>query len=341
MRQDRPVAPHLTASVARPLGIALGVLADRVLGDPRRLHPVAGFGRAATWLEHRWYADDVWCGARFTAVAVGVPVAVGVLAERATVRHPVLRTVLTAAGTWAVLGGASLATEGEAMAATLERGDLGAARSRLSHLCARDPAGMSGDDLARATVESLAENASDAVVAPLLWGAVAGLPGLLGYRAVNTLDAMVGYTSARYLRFGRVPAKLDDAVNIVPSRVTGAVVAAVAPVVAGSPAAAWQVMRRDGGAHPSPNAGRPEAATAGALGLRLGGENVYDGQAERRPVLGRGRSPVTADIRRAVRLGRAVAAVAAVLSVGTAAAVARVSPQLRRGWLRPERPVIL
>ena len=108
------------------------------------------------------------------------------------------------------------------MAAVLESGDLQAARGRLAHLCARDPSGLDADALARATVESLAENTSDAVVAPLLWGAVAGVPGLLGYRAVNTLDAMVGYRSQRYLRFGRVAARLDDVANWVPARVTGA-----------------------------------------------------------------------------------------------------------------------
>ena len=118
---------------------------------------------------------------------------------------------VTAAATWVVLGGTSLAREGLVMASALERDDLDAARGRLGHLCARDPTGLDAGALARATVESLAENTSDAVVAPLLWGAVAGVPGLLGYRAVNTLDAMLGYRSPRYLRFGRVAARLDDA----------------------------------------------------------------------------------------------------------------------------------
>lgn len=313
----------LTPAAARPLGIALGFAADLVAGDPRRFHPVAGFGRAAGALERRWYADDVGRGARYTAVAVGVPVALGLAAERAGSRRPVLKLLLTAAGTWAVLGGTSLAREGTVMADLLERGDVPAARARLSHLCARDPQGMAADDLARATVESLAENASDAVVAPLLWGAVAGLPGLLGYRAVNTLDAMIGYTSPRYLHFGRAAARLDDAVNLVPARVTAALVAVCAPLAGGSPAHAWRVWQRDGAAHPSPNAGRPEAATAGALGLRLGGENVYAGHVERRPVLGDGRPPLVPDVRRAVRLGRAVAGAAALVAVAAAGAFAR------------------
>lgn len=318
----------LATAAARPLGIALGVAVDLVVGDPRRFHPVAAFGQAAAWLERRWYADDVRSGARYTIAAVGVPVALGCLVERATAGRPVLRAVATAVGTWAVLGGTSLAREGVAMAGLLEGDDLPAARDRLSHLCARDPSGMSGDDLARATVESLAENSSDAVVAPLFWGAVAGLPGLLGYRAVNTLDAMVGYTSPRYRNFGRVAARTDDVVNLVPARVAAVLVVASAPVAGGSPTTAWRVLRRDGGAHPSPNAGHPEAAIAGALGVRLGGENVYGGTAERRPELGDGRSPQVADVRRAVRLVRVVTGAASVVSVLAAITVTRARRRL-------------
>jgi len=313
----------LPAAAARPAGIALGVLADALFADPRRGHPVAGFGRAASALERRWYADDVGRGALFTGVAVGVPVALGVLAERATARRPLARAAVTAAATWAVLGGTSLAREGTAMAGLLEAGarpggDLTGARRRLSHLCARDPSQLTADELARATVESLAENASDAVVAPLLWGAVAGVPGLLGYRAVNTLDAMVGYRSARYERFGRVPARLDDGVNLVPARVCGALVSLAAPTVGGSTARAWRTMRRDGGRHPSPNAGRPEAAAAGALAVSLGGRNTYPGYVEDRPALGDGHPPRVADVHRAVRLGRAVTVTATALAVGVA-----------------------
>ena len=311
-----PFSPAAT----RSLGIALGVAADLALGDPRRLHPVAGFGRAALALERRLYRDEIRRGAAFAALAVGGPVAFGIALERTGRRRPVLHTLLTAAATWSVLGGTSLAREGSAMARALEAGDLAAARSRLSNLCARDPAGMDSDSLARATVESLAENASDAVVAPLLWGAVAGLPGLLGYRAANTLDAMVGYTSPRYLRFGRVAARFDDLVNLVPARVAGGLIALSAATVGGSPAQAWRVLRLDGGRHPSPNAGRPEAATAGALGVRLGGENVYAGHTERRPVMGAGRIPNAGDVRRAVRLGRVTALAAAGIAVGLAAA---------------------
>src|SRR6202011_5055683 len=146
------------------------------------------------------------------------------------------------------------------------------------------------------------------------WGAVAGIPGLVAYRAVNTLDAMVGHRSARYLRFGWASARLDDAANWVPARVTAALTAACAPMVtSASPVAVLRVVRRDGGRHPSPNAGRCEAAFAGALGVRLGGTNVYQGRSERRGTLGDGPPPGPADLDRAIRLSRLITVAATAL----------------------------
>ena len=304
------------SAAARPIGLALGMLADVIFADPRRGHPVAGFGRAAAALERRLYGDAVGRGAAFTGLAVAGPVLTGLAVQRVTRGRPVLTALTTAAATWAVLGGTSLAREGTAMASELEGGDLVAARLRLRNLCARRSDGLPAAELARATVESLAENASDAVVAPLFWGAVGGVPGLLGYRAVNTLDAMVGYTDPRYLRFGRVAARLDDLVNLVPARLTAGLTVVAAPTVGGDPVATWRVLRRDGSRHPSPNAGRAEAAAAGALGVRLGGANAYADGVERRPQLGEGPAPGVTDVRRAVRLGRVVAGLAAVVCTG-------------------------
>jgi adenosylcobinamide-phosphate synthase len=279
---------------------------------------VAGYGRLAGLLEQRLYADDRLAGTRFAAVAVGVPVAAAIAARRVTRRRPVARAVLTAVATWAVLGGASLRREALAMAGALDTGDLPAARRRLPHLCGRDPSTLDEAELARATVESVAENTSDAVVGPLFWGAVAGLPGLVGYRAVNTLDAVVGHRSARYRRFGTASARLDDAANLVPSRLTAALTVAVAPAVGGSPLATLRTWLRDGSKHPSPNAGQCEAAAAGALGVRLGGRNVYGSRVEDRPFLGAGSRPGAPDIRRAAKLSTVVGAVA----VGAAVAYA-------------------
>ncbi|MEV1293781.1 cobalamin biosynthesis protein [Pseudonocardia sp. NPDC049635] len=306
---------------ARAAGLMIGILADTAFGDPRRGHPVAAFGSLATRLERRLYRDSRAAGAAYTAVLVGGTVAVGALAARTG--GPVTRTVVTAASTWAVLGGTSLVREGGALAAELAADDLPAARRRVPHLCARDPALLDSGGMARAGVESLAENTSDAVVGPLVWGALAGVPGLLGYRAVNTLDAMVGYRSARYERFGCAAARLDDLVNLVPSRVTALLTVALAPLVGGSPRAALRAWRRDAAAHPSPNAGPVEATAAGALGLRLGGPTTYAHGTENRPTLGDGRRPGPADLARAARLSRLVAATAGVLAVGVALVAAR------------------
>jgi len=291
-------------------GLLAGVALDALTGDPRRGHPVAAFGRAAGALERRLYADSRVRGAVFAGVCVLGAAGLGAVARRGSL--PV------AVATWAVLGGTSLAREGLAMGESLEAGDLEAAHARLPHLCGRDPDALGPDELTRATVESIAENTSDAAVAPLLWGAVLGVPGLLGYRAVNTLDAMVGHRGPRYERFGWAAARTDDVANWVPARVTGLLTVACAPLVGGSPREAYRILRRDGGRHPSPNAGRCEAAFAGALGVRLGGVNVYGSRVEHRPELGDGRAPEPADIRRAVRLSRAVTLAAAALAAGAA-----------------------
>jgi adenosylcobinamide-phosphate synthase len=302
----------------RPAGLVLGVLADALLGDPRRGHPVAGFGRAAAALEKCWYADRRSSGSAYAAVLVGGAVGLGVLAERATACRPFARVALTGLATWAVLGGSSLAGHGAGLARELASGDLAAARARLPSLCGRDPAVLDATGMARAGTESMAENTSDAVVAPLLWGAVAGMPGLLGYRAVNTLDAMVGYRSPRYRRFGWAAARLDDLANLVPARVAALLFAGLAPGVGGSPRAAVAAWCRDAAAHPSPNAGPVEAATAGALGVTLGGRTVYPHGMEERPRLGAGPPPGPVDLARAARLSRLVGAAAALLSAAIA-----------------------
>ncbi|TMR90794.1 cobalamin biosynthesis protein [Nonomuraea basaltis] len=311
-----------------PLGLALGVALDRLVGDPRSgAHPVAVFGRAAARLEGSLYGDGRARGVVHVGLCVGGAAGLGVLLSRA----PKARTIVTAVATWAVLGGTTLAREGAYMADALERDDLERARARLPHLCGRDPSALEAPELARATVESLAENTSDAVVAPLFWGAVAGVPGLLAYRAINTLDAMIGHRSPRYQRFGWAAARLDDVANYVPARVTGLLAVLIGPDRRG----ALAVLRRDGHRHPSPNAGRCEAAFAGALGVTLGGTNVYGGRTEHRPTMGDGPKPGVRDIRRAVRLTRAVSLAAAGAAVLTSWAL---SSRAMRHRLHPGPP---
>jgi adenosylcobinamide-phosphate synthase len=313
-RHDVQVIPSRDLPTAA--GLLLGAAADLALGDPGRGHPVAAFGTAASALERRTWRDARLPGAAHALALTGAATALGAALDRATRRHPLARTVVTAAATWTVLGGTSLGRAAGALHAPLAAGDLPAARLALPALAGRDPRDLDEPELARAAVESVAENTADAAVAPLLWGAAAGLPGLLGYRAVNTLDAMVGHRSPRYQRFGWAAARMDDVANWVPARVTAALTAACAPLVTGaSPVSVLNVVRRDGGRHPSPNAGRCEAAFAAALGVRLGGTNVYGGVAEARPDLGEGRAPEPEDIRRAVMLSRAVTVSATALAV--------------------------
>jgi adenosylcobinamide-phosphate synthase len=312
-RRDLPLAA----------GLALGAAADLVLADPGRRHPVAGFGTAAAALERRVWHDSRGAGAGYAMALTGGVVVLGSALDRATRRRPAVRAVVVAAATWTVLGGTSLGRAAGTLQRHLTAGDLPAARSALPALAGRDPRGLDAGELARATVESVAENTADAAVAPLFWGAVAGLPGLLGYRAVNTLDAMVGHHSPRYERFGWAAARADDVANWLPARITAALTVTCAALVGGSPAGALRTWWRDGAAHPSPNAGRCEAAAAGALRVRLGGRNVYGSRAEERPPLGDGPPPDARDVGRAVRLSRAVWLAAAVAAVAAAALPAR------------------
>jgi adenosylcobinamide-phosphate synthase len=297
------------------MGLAVGYLADRAVGDPHRGHPVAVFGAAASWLEDRFYADRQHAGVMYTSVLVGAAIGLGAALERLISHRPLITVITTAAATWAVLGGRSLSREAATVAEQLADGNLIAARDQVRHLVGRDTAELSMEEVARATVESVAENASDAIVAPLLWGAVAGLPGLLGYRAANTLDAMIGHRSSRYLRFGWAAARLDDLANWMPARVAALAAAAWAPLVGGTAGNVIDVVRRDAGQHPSPNAGVVEAAFAGALHVRLGGQNTYHGAVEDRGILGNGRPVAVTDIARACRLAAAVSMSALAVAV--------------------------
>ncbi|PJM94464.1 cobalamin biosynthesis protein [Streptomyces sp. CB01373] len=284
-------------------GAAAGLLGDLLLGDPRRGHPVAVFGRAAGAVERALWRDHRGRGALHTAVCVGGAVSSAALAASAVRSSRTASVALTAAATWAVVGGTSLAREARQIGRALEAGDVEGARARLPHLCGRDPQALDADGIARAVVESVAENTSDAVVGALVWGAAAGVPGLVGFRAVNTLDAMVGHKSPRYRRYGWASARLDDLAGWPGARLT-----AVLAVVAGDdPRGAVRAWRADARKHPSPNAGPVEAAFAGALGVRLGGTLSYGGRVEHRPVLnGAGRAVQQGDIERAVRLSRRV-----------------------------------
>jgi len=287
-----------------PIAAGVGVLADGLLGEPPLTpHPVAAFGTVMRALERRLYADRRASGMAHAAAGVGLGAATGALLGS------------TAVATYLAVAGRALRDASAEVAVALEEGDLELARSLVPSLVGRDPSGLDASELARAVVESLAENTVDAVVAPALWGAVGGAPAVLAYRAANTLDAMVGHRSERYTRYGWASARVDDAANWVPARVTAVLVAAVRP---GRAARVWRTVRAEASRHPSPNAGVAEAAFAAALGLRLGGLNRYGDRVELRPSLGDGRPAGPADIAPAAALCRDVGLALAAALVGTA-----------------------
>ncbi|MHB1836544.1 MAG: CobD/CbiB family cobalamin biosynthesis protein [Solirubrobacteraceae bacterium] len=286
-----------------------GYGADLVLGDPRRLHPGAGFGSLAARAERAAYAPTRRRGALVVAgLVAGAAAAAELAARRAS------RPVALAATMWIALGGRSLRREALRVAGLIDGDRLPEARVALRSLCGRDASEMDPGGLCRAVVESLAENTSDAVVGALVWGAAGGAPGVAAYRAANTLDAMFGHRSERYAEFGWAAARLDDLMNWPAARLSALITALAAPLVGGSPARTLRTVRRDGGRHPSPNAGRVEAGFAGALDVRLGGPLAYQGRVEHRPYLGEGRRPDSGDIRRAARLSLAVGTLAATVS---------------------------
>ncbi len=280
--------------------VALGIVGDRLMGEPpASVHPVVAFGRVMRAVERRLYRDARVAGVAHAAIGTGLGLAAGGLVGS------------TAVATWVAVAGRVLGEAAMAVASALDADDLRLARSLLPALVGRDPSGLDEKELSRAVVESVAENTVDAIIAPVVWAALLGAPGALGYRAVNTLDAMVGHRSARYGNYGWASARLDDLAGWIPARVTAGLVAAVRP---GAASAIWTAVRTQAPAHPSPNAGVAEAAFAAALGLRLGGENRYGDRVEHRPPLGTGRPAERGDISRAVALSRDVSLALAVTS---------------------------
>ena len=311
----------LSALPPRAAGIAAGFLLDRLVGDPVRFHPVAGFGRVALAVESRLRrpgrprSAQRAAGLLLTGVLVGGTAATVTLVGRLAGRSTPTAVAWNAAVVWSCLGGSSLLTVARRQGELLSRGDHAGSRELLPWLCGRDPAALDPDGLARAVVESVAENTSDAAVGTLFWAAVAGPPGAAVHRAANTLDAMVGHRSERYRHFGTAAARLDDVLGFLPARLAGALGVASAPVVGGSPAGALRAWVRDARSHPSPNAGVVEAVCAGALGVRLGGPTPYPYGVQDRAVLGDGRPVRAGDVRRAVLLHDRVQLVAAALAV--------------------------
>ncbi len=300
---------------ARPWVLLLSLALDAVFGDPealnrRQLHPVQLIGRVIAWADKRFNRESDTPGRRrnlgaWTIIVLTVGALIlGHLIQSALLALPFGWLVLALAMS-TLIAQKSLHDHVAAVASGLETGGLGGGRLAVSRIVGRDPEALDQAGVSRAAIELLAENFSDGVVAPVFWAALLGLPGLLAYKVINTADSMIGHKSPRHLHFGWGAARLDDLVNLVPARLSGLVVCAASWLLPGAdPISAWRAMRRDARHHRSPNAGWPEAAFAGALGLAIAGPRVYHGEMVEDHWMNEGGRPHAAapDIRMALRL---------------------------------------
>jgi len=285
-----------------PLLILAAVLLDRLLGELRRFHPLAGFGLLAHHAEKIFYgaasAIPAICYARGIAAVAALLVPFVLLAALAQ-RNDIFGTLFSVLVLYFAIAPRSLREHAERVANAFSAGDLPKARHQAGMLVSRDTRQLDEEGVARATVESVLENGNDAIFAALFWFVLAGAPGVVLYRLCNTLDAMWGYRNARYNCFGWAAARLDDVLNFIPARLT-----ALSYALLGHTRSALHCWRQQAAAWESPNAGPVMAAGAGALRVRLGGAAIYHGELEQRPLLGCGMVAGAADIARAVRLVR-------------------------------------
>jgi len=282
--------------VSLALPVVAAVALDRALGEPRRWHPLVGFGRYAARIERMLYGNGASRSRGALAVLIAILPFVLLASATALLPYGFLFDVLVL---YLALGWRSLDEHARAVGAALASGDIAEARRRVGRMVSRDTAGMMPSEASKATVESVLENGNDAVFGALFWFMVAGAPGVVAYRLANTLDAMWGYKNARYRQFGWAAARLDDLLNFTPARLTALSYAAFGRT--GQALACW---RRQAPAWDSPNAGPVMAAGAGALNLALGGHARYEGVAQQRPSLGRGSEATPPDIERALSLVR-------------------------------------
>lgn len=279
------------------LAMTLALLLDAWLGEPRRAHPLVGFGRVAAWVEAKCYRGRRGAGVLAWSLAV-LPWVIAVIGFT-VVLSPWLSCVVGTVLLYLAIGHRSLGEHAQPVAGALQRDDLPAARLAVGRMVSRDTAVLDERQVAAAATESVLENGNDAVFGALFWFALFGAPGAVLYRLANTLDAVWGYRTARYERFGWAAARIDDLLNLVPARLT-----ALTYALLGDATCAWRCWRKQAPLWDSPNAGPVMAAGAGAIGVRLGGPAPYDGAWESRPELGEGVEPSSASIVRALRLVR-------------------------------------
>ncbi len=288
--------------------VAAGYVLDLLLGDPPWLpHPIVGFGRAIARGERRWNRGRARFAKGFilaSGLVVAVFAATWAAQEVAAMLGTWIEAALVAAGVFFGLANRTLIDEGRAVFRALEE-SLTAGRLRLSRIVGRDTAGLDEQQVRTAVFETLAENLSDGVVAPLFYFAIGGLPAMMAYKMVNTLDSMIGHRDERFEQFGKAAARIDDVANFLPARLTAFLMVAVTASGRG-----WRFVRRYGRAHASPNAGYPEAALAGILDVRFGGPLRYDGEIVEKPWIGENpRAIGREEIRRVAGINQAVCAV--------------------------------
>jgi adenosylcobinamide-phosphate synthase len=305
-------APLLLVTCAwhLPTGlIALAVAFDAIAGDPAWMpHPVRLVGKAITTGESRLWSgsplQDLRRGALLaSAITFAAIAGVWILIASASILAPAAGAAVAVIMAWTTVALRGLDGAAATVQRALEAEDLCAARAVLPALVGRDPQSLDRAGIIRATVESVAENSSDGVIAPLFYLFVGGPAAAMAYKAINTLDSMLGHTDRRYLYFGRWAARMDDFANLIPARLSAGCLVAAAALLRLHPLDAIRVCRADARRHPSPNAGFPEAAMAGALGIQLGGTAIYGGEIEARPLLGAAhREANTTDIAAARRM---------------------------------------
>ena len=296
------------------VALVIAYMLDRLVGDPEWMpHPVVLFGKFIAWCDSRFNRGQH----RFIkGMVVTIMAVVAVYCLFWCISAWLYGLNLLAGGAFDLLvvfyglAGTTLIKEGKAVFEKLEEGVV-SGRRQLSRIVGRDTEHLSTHEIKTATLETMAENLSDGVIAPLFWLGVAGIPGMMAYKMVNTLDSMIGYRNAKYEQFGKCAARLDDAANFIPARITAFLMGVCAMSVR-----SWQFVRRYGKAHTSPNAGYPEAALAGILDLRFGGNHIYFGQRVSKPVIGNNtREPEKNDLIKTIKINRTVEVVMLVLVV--------------------------
>jgi adenosylcobinamide-phosphate synthase len=308
------------------LEIAAAYLLDCVVGDPRWFpHPVRGMGWLVKKAERHLRPSltrpaQVVAGGLVSLVVIGLSYGLTLAASLWAVRDgdPAVGFAANTVLLWLVMSTRDLADHANRVLASLRRGDLEGARLEVSHIVGRDTACLDEPGVSRAAVEAVAESLSDGVVAPLFYAALGGPALAMAYKAVNTLDSMIGHKDSTYLYFGRVAARLDDVANYVPARVTAFLLALAGSTTPAEGRRALATMFRDGSRHPSPNSGYPEAAMAGLLDVRLGGVNHYRGVPSERPGIRlEGAVARAGDVSRAVRAMRRASLAAVLLAIIT------------------------